>query len=141
MLQLARVLGLIALLALAAMQVRAKYSAMASFELTELRGWWVVATLINVTFIAVLLVGRRTRHAWAVLAVETVVAATLALVLPLQWAFWFGFSRWTDALGDGLLQTLALAWLGVVVATGVHQVRDGLVARRKARALDVTASA
>lgn len=140
MLQLARILALIGLLGLVAEQNRGIYSARASFELAEMQAWWVMATLINSTFIAVVLVGRRATHAWALLAVEAVVAGALALVLPLQWAVWFGFDRWTYALGDGLLQTLALAWFGVVVATGIRQARDAMAARRRARALDVTAS-
>lgn len=96
---------------------------------------------VSVLFVAMVLVGRRHRHAWAVLAVEAVVAAVLAFVAPLQWVLWFGVgSGWIATMGGGFVQPLAVAWLGVVVAVGFRQLRAARPPASRASAADVTAS-
>lgn len=86
-------------------------------------------SLITVLFVAVMLIGRQQRHPWAVLAIEAVLAATLAFVPPTLWILWFGLYDWTLALVAGYGTPLAVAWLGVVVARGVYQLRDARDAR------------
>lgn len=86
---------------------------------------WATLSLVSVLFVAVMLVGRRHWHSWTVLAIEAVVAATFAFVPAAQWALWIGLNQWTLALLNGTLPSLAVAWLGVVVARGVYQLRDG----------------
>lgn len=47
----------------------------------------------------------------------------LAFVPPMQWVIWFGISGWVNAMVSGSVQPLAVAWLGVVVLRGFHQLR------------------
>ncbi|OMQ16538.1 hypothetical protein A7K94_0201760 [Modestobacter sp. VKM Ac-2676] len=108
----------------------------------ELWGSWAVMSLVGVLFVAGVLVGRRYRHPGAVLAVETVVAAVLAFVPPLQWVLWFGIGGgWITAVGGGFVQPFAVAWLGVVVAVGLRQVRSARAAASRTPATDVAAPA
>lgn len=85
---------------------------------------WAGVSLVSMLFVVVLLIGRRRWHPWLVLAVEAVVAAVLAFVPPLQWVLWFGLSGWTNTMVSGVVQPLAVAWLGVVVLRGFLQLRD-----------------
>ena len=99
-------------------------------ETGALWGAWAVVSLLSVLFVVMMLVGRQHWHVWAVLALEAIVASVLAFVPPMQWVLWFGVGGgWITAMGSGIVQPLAVAWLGVVVAVGLRQ-------RRTARAAD-----
>jgi hypothetical protein len=120
-LQLVRVPALLALLLTAGSY---RQSAASPPALADLWLPWAVTTATSVLFVAVLLWGRRERHSAAVLAVEAVLAATLAFVPSLLWLVWLGVYPWTLALLGGTVPALATAWLGVVVARAVWNARD-----------------
>jgi hypothetical protein len=87
---------------------------------------WVSLSLISLTFVLVVLVGRRRWHPWAVLGAEALVAAVLAFLPPFQWILWFGPPpAWAATLLSGFVQPLAMAWFGVVVVRAFHQARGG----------------
>ena len=100
------------------------HQGMTRFQMDELWAPWAAVSVVSVLFVVVMLVGRRRWHPWVVLAVEAVVAAVLAFVPPVQWVVWFGLDGWLDAMVGGFVQPLAVAWLGVVVLRGFHQLRD-----------------
>ena len=64
--------------------------------------------------------GLRDQRPWT-LAVEGVVAATLALVPAPQWIAWAGVTPATAALTDGWAAPLAAVWLTVVIASAVRR--------------------
>lgn len=96
-------------------------------------GWsWVVIAAAVLVFVAVALLGRATRHPPAVLVVEAGFAGLLGLVPPTVWLIWLGVSGLPRVFGivhgSVVVPVLALAWLAIVVTTGVRQ-RRGRAAR------------
>ena len=124
-LQLARILVLLFLLRATGWYVEAIRESMTRLQVDGVWGSWAAVSLVSVLFVVVMLVGRRRWHPWVVLAVEAVFAAVLAFVPPIQWVIWFGLNGWLNAMVGGFVQPLAVAWLGVVVLRGFHQLRDG----------------
>lgn len=123
-LQLARILALLFLLRATGWYATTIRAEVARVQMDELWVPWAGVSLVCVLFVVVMLVGRRRWHPWVVLGVEAVVAAVLAFVLPVQWVLWLGLGGWSNAMVGGFVQPLAVAWLGVVVMRGVHQLRD-----------------
>lgn len=89
--------------------------------------WAWIATL-GVVFCVLALVGRGERQPRAVLAGEGIVAAVLALPSVL-WGQWLGFGWLPNALGlatgSTFVSGLAVAWLVIVVLTGMRVLRVG----------------
>lgn len=123
-LQLARILVLLFLLRATGLFTSDIAEGVTRIQMERVWGLWAGVSLVSVLFVAMMLVGRRRWHSWPVLGVEGVVAAVLAFVPPLQWVLWFKISDWTTMMVDGFVQPLAVAWLGVVVLRGFHQLRD-----------------
>lgn len=123
-LQLARILALLLLMRATGWYVVAIHQGVTRLQMDQLWRPWAAVSLVSVLFVVVVLVGRRHRHPWVVLAVEAVVAAVLAFVPPWQWVIWFGLSGWSNAMVGGFVQPLAVAWLVAVVLRGFHQLRD-----------------
>ena len=115
---------LVALLRATGWYVNAIHQGQTRLQMDELWAPWAGVSLVCVLFVTVMLVGRRRRHPWLVLVVEAVVAAVLAFVPPLQWVLWFSIGGWSNTMVGGFVQPLAVAWLGVVVLRGFHQLRD-----------------
>ncbi len=124
-LQLVRVGMLVALAFATGWAVTPLQRALSTLNQEEMVRLSTIMVVIGLLFVVVLLVGRRRWHAWGVLIAEGLIAAVLALVPGALWIIWLGFSEWTNAMLSGWVQPLAIAWLGVVVAQGFHQVRDG----------------
>lgn len=83
---------------------------------------WLQVAGIGLAFVVVLLVWRRRRQPLWLLGAELVVAAPLALLPPPWWVLRLGVGGFmTDAALTGFMQPLAMAWLGVVVASAVWQ--------------------
>lgn len=122
-LQLARILVLLFLLRATGWYINAIHQAQTRLQMDELWVPWSAVSFVSVLFVVVMLVGRQRWHPWVVLAVEAVVAAVLAFVPPVQWVIWFGIGGWNAMVG-GFVQPLAVAWLGVVVLRGFHQLRE-----------------
>lgn len=122
--QLARILALLVLLRATGWAVAPTVRAVAAMDLDTAVRSSVALSLVSLLFVGVMLVGRRRWHPWAVLVVEAVIAAVLALVPPLLWVIWFGVGGWTNTMVGGPVQPLAVAWLGVVVLRGSQQLRD-----------------
>ncbi len=137
--QLARVLVLLALLRATEWYVTSRPQPPG--EMGDLWRPWVVASVISALFVAVMLAGRRYRHSWVVLVVETVLAAGLAFILPVQWMVWFGVGGWRNAMASGFVQPLAMAWLGVAIAVGVRQFRAARAVATGPSQTDAAASA
>ena len=106
-LQVARVLVLLVLLR--ATELYVTNQPQPPGEMGDLWRPWAVTALISASFVAVVLVGRRSWHSWAVLGVEAVLAAPLAFILPGQWVGWFGGGGWRTAMVGGYVQPLAMA--------------------------------
>ena len=123
-LQLARILALLFLLRATGWYVNDVHQGVTRIQMEELWRPWAAVSVVSVLFVVVMLVSRRRWHPWAVLTVEVVVAAALAFVPPVQWVLWFGLDGWLNAMVGGFVQPLAVAWLGVVVLRGFHQLRD-----------------
>lgn len=123
-LQLARILVLLFLLRATGRYINAIHEGMTRVQVDELWAPWSAVSFVSVLFVVVMLVGRQHWHPWVVLAVEAVVAAVLAFVPPVQWVIWFGISGWLNAMVGGFVQPLAVAWLGIVVLRGFHQLRE-----------------
>lgn len=87
-------------------------------------GEWLLLTMLWCIFVAVML-SYRTRHQPAVvLALEGVVATVFALMPPSPWLLRTAMdSTVGQSVTAGPIQALALAWLGVVIATAVRQRR------------------
>lgn len=124
-LQLGRIPVLLAVLQATGWYVDEIRAAQTRLQLEELWGPWAGVSLVSVLFVIGMLVGRRRWHPWVVLTVEAIVAAVVAFVPPLQWVLWFGIGGWIDTMLGGFVQPLAVAWLGVVVLRGFHQLSDG----------------
>lgn len=124
-LQLARILALLILLFGTGRSVAPTLRAAAGMNLDAAVRSSVVLSLVSLLFVGVMLVGRRRQHPWAVLAVEAVIASVLAFVPSVMWVVWFGVSGWTNAMVGSPVQLLAVAWLGVVILRGFHQLRAG----------------
>jgi hypothetical protein len=123
-LQVLRTPALLMLLWLTGPAVEARYRAMNRFAAEEMRGQWALVCLLGTAFVVVMLVGRRHRQPWALLAVEAAVAAAIAYVPPLTWITWGGVDGpGAAALVGGLAQPLAMAWLGVTGLCVVEQLR------------------
>lgn len=115
---------LVALLRATGWYVNAIHQRQTRLQMDELWAPWAGVSLVCVLFVIVMLVGRRRWHPWLVLVVEAIVAAVLAFVPPLQWVLWFSIGGWSTTMVGGFVQPLAVAWLGVVVLRGFHQLRD-----------------
>lgn len=120
-LQIARILMLLFLLRATGWYINAIHEGVTRIQVEALWAPWTAVSVVSVLFVIVMLVGRRHRQRWTVLAVEAVVAAVLAFVPPVQWVIWFGINGWLNAMVGGFVQPLAVAWLGVVVLQGFHQ--------------------
>ena len=123
-LQLARIILLLFLLRATGWYVNDLHQGVTRLQVDEVWAPWTGVSLVSGLFVTVMLVGRRRWHPWIVLAVEAIVAAVLAFVPPVQWVIWFGINGWLNALVGGFVQPLAVAWVGVVVLRGFHQLRD-----------------
>lgn len=123
-LQVSRIVVLLLLLRVAVQPAGPREMAVTTVNLDVVVRTSLAISLISLLFVVVLLVGRQRSHPWAVLTVEALTAAVLALVPPVMWVVWFGASGWTNALVEGPAQPLAAAWLGVVVLRGFQQLRS-----------------
>lgn len=128
-LQLSRIVVLLLLLRATAGPTASVQRVAAGMDLGGVVRTSIVTSLISLLFVVVLLVGRRRRHPWVVLTLEALIAAVLAFVPAVLWTLWFGVRGWTNAMVEGPVQPLAVAWLGVVVVLGFHQLRDPVDAR------------
>lgn len=123
-LQVARIIALLLLLRTTGWYAATTRPRLVAMQLDDLWVPWAGISLISVLFVTVMLVGRRRWHPWGVLGVEALVAAVLAFMMPVQWVLWLGVGGLSNTMTGGFVQPLAVAWLGVVVARGVHQRRD-----------------
>lgn len=127
--QLARIPILVGLLLLTGPLMLSGMRAAAEIKIEAVWGPWTLLAAIMIAFVVVMLVARQRRHPMAILTIEGLVAAALGLVPPIQWVSWFGISgAFIEATGGtiglfGIMQPLAIAWLGVVVFTGTRQIR------------------
>lgn len=122
-LQLSRIVVLLLLLRVAAQPAGPRELAATTVNIDGVVRASIVMSLISLLFVVVLLVGRRRHHPGALLTVEALIAAVLALVPPVMWTVWFGVNGWTNALVEGPAQPLAAAWLGVAALRGFQQLR------------------
>jgi hypothetical protein len=122
-LQLVRIPLLLIVLWATARPARSRALAMSRLEPADMWTPWVLMCLLSMAFVVLVLVGRRRRHPWLVLALEAGVAAALALVPPTYWLLWRGVDSWFAVMAGGHVQPLAMAWLGVVGLRAFHQLR------------------
>lgn len=124
LLQYLRIPLLVVLLAAATVPEQEFFRAFTRLELDAARQPWFLIVVSGLAFVAVSLWGRTNRHPPGLLAVEGLVAAVLGLVPPMVWVQWFGVGLFLGvATGNMFVHALALAWLGVVLATAIRQAR------------------
>lgn len=88
---------------------------------------WLAIVVLGAAFVGVALPARAGAQGGAVAGVEVALAGVLALVPPIQWLLWFGFSWFTQSVGattgTAAVQGLAVAWL--VIAARALLARGG----------------
>lgn len=132
-LQIARIPLLVVLLAAASPFLRAAHRVASRGEVGGIWSAWLPLVVLAVAFVALMHLGRRRRHPWVTLVGEALVAGVLGFVPAVAWIVWFGIHPWTRLAGGdssfvGLMQPLAIAWLGVVIVAWVKQTRRSEVA-------------
>lgn len=118
-LRLARIPLLVALLVATAWPYRELSQAVARTDFSSYYPAWAQMAAVGLAFVAVMLLGRNRVPFRLVLVTEGVVAVALALVPPASWVWWFGIGWFGQAAIAGFMQPLAMAWLGVVIASAV----------------------
>lgn len=122
--QIVRVPVLLLLLRVTARPLEMHREAQGGLAMERIWGPWIMILVITLAFVVIVMLGRRRWHPWALLGVEAAVAAVLAVVPPAQWVLWFGIEPWLNAMVGGVVQPLAMAWLGVVAVSAFHQRRE-----------------
>lgn len=138
-LQLARLLGLLALLVLAHPVLARWNEAVRVLQVETLRWTWAALAVVAIAFVAAALTGRARRHPAWLLAVESIIAVLVALVVFLPGAlggFIYAFTGFEEMIGPLLEraimlnppwrwfgQVLTVAWLVIVAEAAIRQTR------------------
>lgn len=95
---------------------------------------WVPLTLAVLAFMMVAMVGRRQVPGW-LLAIELVLAGTLALIPRFPWLTWLGSKELASALSSQFIMPLAIAWFAVALVAWFETRREFTSGRTTAVAL------